>query len=99
MLGYDKQLATDLSITLNPTITINNHTYHGDFDGLDIFHALCTSFEYKSRPEQCDLLYDVHKNAGKTSDFILPHHRKYWVKVTAIVLVLNLVLFWFCRRI
>ena len=44
ILDRDQQLATELHISLNPTITINNHTYHGDFDGLDIYYAVCSSF-------------------------------------------------------
>ena len=99
MLAYDQQLGKDLSITLNPTITINNRTYHGDLDGLDIFHALCTSFEFKSRPEQCDVLYDVEKYGGKDSDFVLPHHKLYWFRVAGVVLVINLILFWLCKRV
>jgi len=35
----------------HPAITINNHTYHGDFNGKDISHALCASF--KDRPDIC----------------------------------------------
>ena len=44
ILARDRTLSNELSIALNPTITINNHTYYGDFEGKDVFHALCTSF-------------------------------------------------------
>ena len=37
LLARDQQLADDLSISMHPAITINNYTYHGDFDGEDVF--------------------------------------------------------------
>ncbi len=64
ILARDRTLSNELSIALNPTITINNHTYYGDFEGKDVFHALCTSFQPKNQPEQCGLLYDIETAMG-----------------------------------
>jgi len=41
-----------MEVNTHPAITINNHTYTGDMDGLDIAKAICASF--KTRPQYCD---------------------------------------------
>jgi len=40
-----------MEVTEHPSITINNHTYFGDFTGKDISRAICASFDV--RPEVC----------------------------------------------
>lgn len=49
-----------------PSITINNQTYTGDFDGHDIAVALCASFQ--TRPKICaDQAFDVMR--GKDIEY------------------------------
>lgn len=43
-----------MDIREHPTISINNHTYVGDFTGIDVAKAICASF--KDRPEYCSSL-------------------------------------------
>ena len=95
ILDRDATLAKELGITLHPAITINNHTYFGDFDGQDIFHALCSSFV--SKPSQCELLYDMKFTTF--TEFETPDHKLFWIKITGLVLVINLFLFWLCRGV
>jgi len=40
-----------MDIREHPAISINNHTYHGEFTGSDISKAICASF--KDRPDEC----------------------------------------------
>jgi hypothetical protein len=40
-----------MDIQEHPSVSINNHTYHGDFNGPDIATAICASF--KDRPDEC----------------------------------------------
>jgi hypothetical protein len=44
ILSEDKQWQQLMRVTSYPSITINNQTYGGDFDGHDISVALCASF-------------------------------------------------------
>jgi hypothetical protein len=49
-----------MRVTSYPSITINNQTYTGDFDGHDISVALCASFS--ERPQICvNQAFDVMK--------------------------------------
>lgn len=89
----------ELQISFHPSITINNFTYHGDFDGQDIFQALCSSFKSADKPEQCGVLYDLSTNISQISDFLLPHHRNYWIKVGLVVFIVNICLFLFCWKV
>ena len=51
LLKEDRKWQSIMEITSHPTISINNHTYHGNFIGKDIAIALCASF--KERPDEC----------------------------------------------
>ena len=49
-----------MRVSTYPSITINNQTYVGDFDGHDIAVALCASFH--ERPDVCiNQAFDVLK--------------------------------------
>ena len=50
-LREDRMWQYIMQVHEHPAITINNHTYHGDFNGKDISHALCASF--RERPDIC----------------------------------------------
>lgn len=50
-LKEDRKWQRIMEVREHPAITINNHTYHGDFTGYDIAKALCASF--KDRPSYC----------------------------------------------
>ena len=51
ILKEDRKWQEIMRITSHPTISINNHTYRGNFVGKDIAVALCASF--KDRPDEC----------------------------------------------
>ncbi len=51
MLDDDRNWAKKYGIVVHPSITINNITYRGEMEGIDIFKAICTGF--KDRPEVC----------------------------------------------
>ncbi len=48
-----------MDIKEHPSVSINNHTYIGDFNGHDIAMAICASF--KDRPNVCtEIIRDAH---------------------------------------
>lgn len=51
ILKEDRDWTYREQIHKHPVISINNHTYQGDFTGRDIAIALCASF--KDRPTEC----------------------------------------------
>lgn len=44
-----------MGVRNHPMVTINNHTYKGEFSGKDITQAICISF--KDRPSVCSKKY------------------------------------------
>ena len=50
-----------MEVNEHPSITINNHTYFGNFVGKDIGRAVCASF--KDRPSYCttDKMEKIHE--------------------------------------
>jgi hypothetical protein len=50
-LKEDRFWQAIMQVNQHPAITINNHTYIGDFNALDITRAICASF--KTRPAEC----------------------------------------------
>ena len=51
ILADDRKWQRLMEIHEHPSVSINNHTYHGDLDGEDIARAVCASFD--TRPEFC----------------------------------------------
>lgn len=51
LLKEDRFWQNLMSVHKHPAITINNHTYSGDFNAIDITRAICASF--KNRPDEC----------------------------------------------
>jgi hypothetical protein len=51
-------------VTLRPSITINNITYRGEFDGLDFFKAICAGFLKK--PDICssNKVFSIMQESG-----------------------------------
>ena len=55
MLAKDTKKESDLGIYMHPSLTINDMSYRGYLEGMDVFEAICSSF--KSMPPICkDLL-------------------------------------------
>ena len=44
ILREDSAFASKFGIVIHPQLTINNITYRGDFNGYDIFRAICAGF-------------------------------------------------------
>jgi len=44
VLQKDREWADLNGLAWHPAVTINNYTYRGDFDGEDIFNAVCAGF-------------------------------------------------------
>ena len=53
LLAEDKQWASKHNIHYHPTVTINDQTYRGNINYVDIRQALCSAYERK--PKDCDL--------------------------------------------
>ena len=53
LLRDDMLWASDNNIDYHPTITINNFTYRGDIDFVDVREAICSA--YSIRPKDCTL--------------------------------------------
>ena len=53
ILQADAQWAKDHHLELHPAITINDFTYRGDIDFVDIREAICAA--YHERPNHCNL--------------------------------------------
>lgn len=51
LLEEDRVWAKTFGINLHPAISINNITYRGEFEGFDIFKAICAGF--LEQPEIC----------------------------------------------
>lgn len=51
ILAEDAQLASMMGIFLHPSVSINNITYRGDLNGMDIFRAVCVGFS--DAPDIC----------------------------------------------
>lgn len=89
LLEEDREWAKRLGIILHPSITINNITYRGDFNGLDIFKAICAGF--LDQPEVCygNKVYEYIARGESTG---LQYHRFSLVKVYHIIAAIILVL-------
>jgi hypothetical protein len=60
ILKEDQYWQNLMRVMYYPSITINNQTYQGDFDGYDVSVALCASF--KERPDICrNQMFEVMK--------------------------------------
>lgn len=60
ILKEDKTWANLMRVSAYPSVTINNQSYTGDFDGHDLSVALCASF--LERPDVCvNQAFDVMK--------------------------------------
>lgn len=45
ILQEDREWADLNGLAWHPAVTINNYTYRGDFDGEDVFQAVCAGFQ------------------------------------------------------
>lgn len=59
LFDSDRELSKKLGIILQPTVTINNITYRGEIDGIDVFKAICAGF--LEQPDICrgDKIYST----------------------------------------
>lgn len=53
MLAADKLWASQHNLIAHPTILINDFTYRGDIDYVDLKQAICSA--YRVRPENCNI--------------------------------------------
>ncbi len=44
LLKEDRDWQEFLGVIMHPSVTINNFTYRGDFNGYDVFRAICVGF-------------------------------------------------------
>jgi hypothetical protein len=55
----DKFLAEVYGMSKHSALTINGQIYRGDMTGYDVFKAICSGFQSKTRPKECDQNYDL----------------------------------------
>jgi len=89
LLEEDRQWAKTFGINMHPSISINNITYRGDFNGFDIFKAICAGF--LEQPEICkgDKVFQVLSSVN-SSDLL--YHKRSLVKLFHIIAAVILVL-------
>lgn len=63
ILAADAKWAKDHHLELHPAITINDFTYRGDIDFVDVREAICAA--YQKRPNQCKLEEIWEAESGK----------------------------------
>jgi hypothetical protein len=82
ILKEDKRWGNQLGVILHPQVTINNITYRGDFNGYDIFQAVCAGF--LEQPDICkgDNIFAVIE---EQEDQLAPSKRHRWTKLFHIV--------------
>ena len=74
LLADDMAWARQHNIDYHPTITINNFTYRGDIDFVDVREAICAA--YQERPGGCTL--DEIWNAEPSQN---PNHNRRFFKL------------------
>ena len=72
LLADDMAWARQHNIDYHPTITINNFTYRGDIDFVDVREAICAA--YQERPGGCTL--DEIWNAEPSQN---PNHNRQYL--------------------
>lgn len=55
----DKVYSEVYGISKHPSITINGQIFKGDFDGYDVYKAICASFTPGNTPYECKEDFDV----------------------------------------
>jgi len=56
-LKADAEWANKNNLKYHPSVTINNITYRGDVNGLDLAMAICEA--YREKPDECDLSWKI----------------------------------------
>lgn len=78
ILKSDKEWANELVIEFHPSVVINNRTYHGDVEGIDLALAICAA--YKEKPDECDLSWRIKtfESGVRSKDNVkMPQQRDY----------------------
>jgi len=90
ILKHDIEVKNNHNIWLIPTILINNRTFWGNWNGENIFEALCAA--YKIKPQVCydEGAFFKENNTGMSYITI--------AIITVIVIIINLVIFLVCRN-
>lgn len=57
ILRSDKVWSVSMGLQFHPSISINNHTYHGDISGQKLAFAICEAYDEK--PDECDLSWAI----------------------------------------
>ena len=53
MLAADREVANNLGITMNPSVSINGHIYSGDWKVEDMFKVMCGAYHVSVMPPVC----------------------------------------------
>jgi hypothetical protein len=90
LLDADRKKKNDFDVWLIPSLYVNNRTFWGSWKGENIFEAICAA--YKKKPQVC---YDeagfIKEGSGGLSTGMV-------VLIVLVVLVINLGIFFVCRK-
>ena len=100
LLQSDRDIANELGITMNPSLTINSKVYHGRMQAADIFSELCHAYHPVLQPSVCQRDFDLTTVLGHAeTDFSPPYARvddQKVVFVGVMVVLFNVFLFLYC---
>ena len=99
MLYQDRQAATDVGVTLNPSLTINNQMYHGEMKGEEIFRSICKGYKVGHQPEVCLPDFDIQMAIGHMDDFVAPDYGSHhFILIIIFAILINIGLVVWCMR-
>ena len=77
LLQEDVDKVNKLSVTLTPSLYINEKYYTGKLEADEIFRAICRAQPLGWEPIVCDPGYDITQSLGHHSDFV---HSTSWTR-------------------
>ena len=99
MLWEDREAATDVGVTLNPSITINSQMYHGEMKGEEIFKSICKAYHTNTQPEVCMPDFDIQMAIGHMEDLVPPTYGHFhFIGIIIIAILINVGLVIWCMK-
>ena len=104
LLEADKQWGSQHNLIAHPSILINNFTYRGDIDFVDLKQAICSA--YQVRPEYCNIAaaledaenINTYVNASYAKKMTLVFGKFHFFVIGLLILLCNVVLLLGIRR-
>lgn len=104
LLAADKVWASKHNLIAHPSILINDFTYRGDIDFVDLKQAICSA--YKVRPDHCNIVaaledaenINIYANASIFVKLTMVFSKVHLVLIGILILMCNIGLIWCLRK-